>query len=105
MTSDLITDKEFELAIEGMTCTACAGRVERQLNKVSGVKSYVDFATETAHLSLTKPVALEEIFQVVSKAGYSATTNPTHLVGASKLNKKLFVSVSGKFEHDCCLAV
>lgn len=93
MTSDLITDKEFELAIEGMTCTACAGRVERQLNKVSGVKSYVDFATETAHLSLTKPVALEEIFQVVSKAGYSATTNPTHLVGASKLNKKLFVSV------------
>jgi Cu+-exporting ATPase len=93
MTSDLITDKEFELAIEGMTCTACAGRVERQLNKVSGVKSYVDFATETAHLSLTKPVALEEIFQVVSKSGYSATTNPTHLVGASKLNKKLFVSV------------
>jgi Cu+-exporting ATPase len=93
MTSDLITDKEFELAIEGMTCTACAGRVERQLNKVSGVKSYVDFATETAHLSLTKSVALEEIFQVVSKAGYSATTNPTHLVGASKLNKKLFVSV------------
>jgi Cu+-exporting ATPase len=93
MASDLITDKEFELAIEGMTCTACAGRVERQLNKVSGVKSYVDFATETAHLSLTKPVALEELFQVVSKAGYSATTNPTHLVGASKLNKKLFVSV------------
>ncbi|MFZ9841160.1 MAG: cation transporter, partial [Candidatus Nanopelagicales bacterium] len=43
--------KDLEVAVGGMTCTACANRVEKQLNKIPGVQAYVDFATETAHVS------------------------------------------------------
>jgi Cu+-exporting ATPase len=54
-----------------MTCTACARRIEKNLNKVEGVKAYVDFATEKAHVTLSAPVSREDLIQVVVDAGYS----------------------------------
>ncbi|MCX8529610.1 MAG: HAD-IC family P-type ATPase, partial [Rhodoluna sp.] len=61
----------LDLEIEGMTCTACARRVEKNLNKVEGVKAYVDFATEKAHVTLSAPVSRVDLIQVVVDAGYS----------------------------------
>ena len=60
----------LELEIEGMTCTACARRVEKTLNKVDGVSAYVDFATEKAHLQLSTPVHLDALKKAVESAGY-----------------------------------
>ena len=60
----------LELEIEGMTCTACARRVEKSLNKVQGVSAYVDFATEKAHLQLSVPTNLEALKTAVESAGY-----------------------------------
>lgn len=54
-----------------MTCTACARRIEKNLNKVEGVKAYVDFATERAHVTLSAPVSLSDLVRVVEDAGYS----------------------------------
>ena len=59
-----------ELDIEGMTCTACARRVEKTLNKVSGVTAYVDFASEKAHLQFAGEVELEVLKEAVQAAGY-----------------------------------
>ncbi|HEY0407616.1 MAG TPA: heavy metal-associated domain-containing protein, partial [Pyrinomonadaceae bacterium] len=43
------TGERVELPITGMTCAACARRIERKLNKVSGVKQAgVNFATSRA---------------------------------------------------------
>ena len=39
-----------ELAIGGMTCAACAARIEKQLNKLPGVEATVNFASEKAHV-------------------------------------------------------
>ena len=61
---------QLELEIEGMTCTACARRVEKSLNSVEGVSAYVDFATEKAHLTLAQDVDLENLKQAVDQAGY-----------------------------------
>jgi Cu+-exporting ATPase len=61
---------QLELDIEGMTCTACARRVEKSLNSVDGVSAYVDFATEKAHLTLSQEVAEEDLRQAVDDAGY-----------------------------------
>ncbi len=61
---------QLELDIEGMTCTACARRVEKSLNSVDGVSAYVDFATEKAHLTLSQEVAEEVLRQAVDDAGY-----------------------------------
>ena len=70
----------LELEIEGMTCTACARRVERTLNKVDGVSAYVDFATEKAHLQLSNPVALEVLKTAVESAGYKVGEGKPELV-------------------------
>ncbi|MGA1532569.1 MAG: heavy-metal-associated domain-containing protein, partial [Aquiluna sp.] len=60
----------LELDIEGMTCTACARRVEKTLNKVDGVTAYVDFASEKAHLQFLGEIELELLKQAVESAGY-----------------------------------
>jgi hypothetical protein len=36
---------EISLVIEGMTCGACAARIERGLNALDGVKARVNYAT------------------------------------------------------------
>ena len=60
----------LELDIEGMTCTACARRIEKTLNKVDGVTAYVDFASEKAHLQFLGEIELEVLKQAVESAGY-----------------------------------
>jgi Cu+-exporting ATPase len=60
----------LELEIEGMTCTACARRVEKNLNQVDGVTAYVDFATEKAHLQFNGGYELESLKKAVESAGY-----------------------------------
>jgi P-type Cu+ transporter len=60
----------LELEIEGMTCTACARRVEKNLNQVPGVSAYVDFATEKAHLQFAGSYELESLKKAVESAGY-----------------------------------
>ena len=67
--------QDLELDIEGMTCTACARRVEKSLNKLPGVSAYVDFATETAHLTYsgqpgTNEPDLNELKTAVEATGY-----------------------------------
>lgn len=61
---------ELEIEIEGMTCTACARRVEKSLNQLPGVSAYVDFATEKAHVTLNQEIALEQLKEAVDSAGY-----------------------------------
>ncbi len=53
-----------------MTCTACARRLEKNLNKVSGVNAYVDFASETAHITSNTDVSRDSLVQAVRDAGY-----------------------------------
>lgn len=57
-----------DLEIEGMTCTACARRVEKALNKVDGVTAFVDFATETAHVQGV--ATLDVLKKAVEDTGY-----------------------------------
>ncbi|MBU4612608.1 copper-translocating P-type ATPase [Achromobacter sp. GG226] len=60
------------LALSGMTCAACANRIEKVLNRLPGVEAQVNFATETAQVTHggTTPQAL---IDAVTKAGYGAT--------------------------------
>ncbi|SHJ99039.1 Cu+-exporting ATPase [Nocardiopsis flavescens] len=62
-----------ELAIGGMTCAACANRVEKRLNRMDGVTATVNFATEKARVSFEgPPVAVGDLIAQVEKAGYTA---------------------------------
>ncbi|MYR33274.1 heavy metal translocating P-type ATPase [Nocardiopsis alba] len=63
-----------ELAIGGMTCAACANRVEKRLNKMEGVTASVNFATEKAKITFEgEPASVEDLVAQVEKAGYTAT--------------------------------
>ncbi|MEW6612662.1 MAG: heavy metal translocating P-type ATPase [Pseudomonadota bacterium] len=75
-----MSDKELELPIEGMTCSACALRVERQLNKLPGVQATVNAATERASLRFdSAQVGLEALVAAVEKAGYGVPSASAQL--------------------------
>ncbi len=65
---------EIDLAIEGMTCASCVGRIERSLKKIAGLQSAsVNLATEQAKITiLTGSVSTDDLIRAVSSAGYSA---------------------------------
>ncbi len=62
-----------ELSIGGMTCAACAGRVERALGKLDGVTASVNFATERAVVTGLAPSDADQAVAAVKKAGYEAS--------------------------------
>ncbi|HKU95684.1 MAG TPA: heavy metal translocating P-type ATPase [Vineibacter sp.] len=66
----------IDLAIDGMTCASCVGRVERALQAVPGVQSAsVNLASEHARLVVAGPAArmVPALIQAVAAAGYTAT--------------------------------
>jgi P-type Cu+ transporter len=64
---------EVELAVQGMTCGACAARIEKRLNEINGVEAAVNYATETAMVAFDGAALTEEqIITAVESAGYGA---------------------------------
>ncbi|MGO2049914.1 MAG: heavy metal translocating P-type ATPase, partial [Microbacterium sp.] len=61
-----------ELDISGMTCAACAGRVERALGKLDGVTASVNYATERAIVSGLADTEVDTAIRQVENAGYGA---------------------------------
>ncbi|MFY1702920.1 heavy metal translocating P-type ATPase [Micromonospora sp. WMMA1923] len=72
MTTIADASATIELKVTGMTCAACASRVERQLNKIDGVNASVNYATDRATVRLARPVPTDELIARVEKAGYQA---------------------------------
>jgi len=62
------------LALEGMTCTSCAIRIEKGLKKVPGVRdASVNFATEQATVTFDPAqTGIEQMVQKVEAVGYHA---------------------------------
>jgi Cu+-exporting ATPase len=66
-------DTRVDLALEGMTCAACANRIERKLNKLDGVDASVNYATEQAAVRFDpERVTVADLLVAVKSAGYSA---------------------------------
>ena len=61
-----------ELDISGMTCAACAARIEKKLNKMEGVRATVNYATERAVVLGLPPERAADAVGVVESAGYGA---------------------------------
>ncbi len=64
---------EVELALQGMTCGACAARIEKTLNGIDGVEAAVNYATESAMVAFDgTSVEQSTLIQAVIDAGYGA---------------------------------
>jgi len=63
----------WSFPVDGMTCAACAGRVERALRAVPGVaEASVNLATERVSVRGAQPLAFGGLQAAVTKAGYAA---------------------------------
>ena len=63
--------RRIELPVEGMTCTACATRLEKNLNKLPGVQANVNFASEKAWVEFDEgSVRPDELILSIEKAGF-----------------------------------
>jgi len=62
----------LDLPLAGMTCAACAARIEKSLNRLPGVVANVNFAAESAQVTLqpelNTPAAVVE---AIARTGYS----------------------------------
>ena len=64
---------ELELLVTGMTCAACATRLEKVLNRLPGVRASVNLATERARLAFAPgTLTLDEAMAAVARAGFGA---------------------------------
>ena len=99
------------LEIEGMTCAACVGRVERKLNKLETVEAAVNLATESARVRYDPArVRLEELLGAVEAAGYRAAPaagvrerlapRPTRLLAAALLSAPLVLLMIPPLQFD-----
>jgi Cu+-exporting ATPase len=79
----------FDLPITGMTCASCAGRVERALRKVPGVKNAtVNLANERAHVEVLEQIDPANLIAAVDKAGYGASLEQDHAVQEADQKKR-----------------
>lgn len=62
----------IELPISGMTCAACAARIEKTLNRLPGVSAAVNFATEKARIQYPPPLQPADLIAAIRRAGYDA---------------------------------
>lgn len=69
---DVVTE-HAEFDVVGMTCAACANRIEKRLNRMDGVQSApVNFALETVNVTYNPAeVSMSDMEQVITKLGFT----------------------------------
>ncbi|WP_445671652.1 heavy metal translocating P-type ATPase [Paenibacillus sp. FSL K6-2859] len=79
-----------DLQIMGMTCAACANRIEKGLSKLPGVlNANVNFALETAHVEYNSAeVDIAQLKKEVGRLGYKAALKEQESVDAQEDYRK-----------------
>ena len=70
-----VGEARYSFSVGGMTCSACAGRIEKALNRLPGVlEATVNLALERADVRAVYGLVNDSaLIQAVEKAGYTAT--------------------------------
>jgi P-type Cu+ transporter len=82
----------LELAVGGMTCAACAARIEKRLNLLDGVSATVNYATERAYVTSAGSWHVSELITAIEAAGYTAAvpeSNASELPGLPRRAREL----------------
>lgn len=78
------------ISIGGMTCAACANRIEKGIGKLDGVvNANVNFATEKLTVQYNKKdITLLEIENAIAKIGYQVLENKINMIDEDKIRKE-----------------
>ena len=96
-----VGEDTYSFGISGMTCSACSGRIEKALRKLPGVlEANVNLALERADVhTIAGAVALDDLSEAVTKAGYEA-----HVASATEeqaaVDAKHEAKEQAKLRHD-----
>jgi ATPase, P-type (transporting), HAD superfamily, subfamily IC/heavy metal translocating P-type ATPase len=72
--------QKLDLPISGMTCAACAARLEKQLNTLPGVEAGVNFAAEKAQVHfVSATTSAQQLIDKVRKTGFDVTPQVAEL--------------------------
>ncbi|MGC4377915.1 heavy metal translocating P-type ATPase [Fictibacillus sp. Mic-4] len=75
-----MSQKRVNVGITGMTCSACAVRIEKVLNKMEGVEANVNLAMEKASVAYDpEKTSFEMIEQKIEKLGYGIAKEKVEL--------------------------
>lgn len=91
----LLSQKHIELPIAGMSCAACAARIEKNLNKLPGVSAAVNFASEKALITFDNTTtSSEKLIHSIEKAGFHVIPQSIQL----KITGMTCAACSGRIE-------
>jgi P-type Cu+ transporter len=101
-----VLSEKVELDIIGMTCAACATRIEKGLNKLEGVnKATVNLALETGSVEFNpSQITIQEIIKGVKKIGYEAKGKQGKSADTVNHREKEIEKQKGKFLFSLILA-
>ncbi|KXV40682.1 hypothetical protein AD942_05535 [Gluconobacter japonicus] len=69
-----VDEQSVDFVITGMTCAACAARIEKVLNRMPSVQGSVNYAAERAHVTYIPGIVTpEDLASKITKAGFGAT--------------------------------
>lgn len=97
--------KTYTFKIEGMTCSACANRVERVTKKLDGVEnSSVNFATENLTVNIDEDIiGYSKIKEAVDKVGYKLIKEEEKDSGKSKIDESKLLLI--RFIVSACFSI
>ncbi|MDJ0338506.1 heavy metal translocating P-type ATPase [Cryobacterium sp. PH31-O1] len=92
--------QQVDLLVGGMTCTSCAARIEKKLNRMPGVAATVNYATEKASVFVPVGTSVDDAIKTIEATGYTAVL-PTPVVvddagslEVSALRQRLLISAA-----------
>ncbi|WP_215749373.1 MULTISPECIES: heavy metal translocating P-type ATPase [unclassified Gluconobacter] len=69
-----VDEQSVDFAITGMTCAACAARIEKVLNRMPSVQGSVNYAAERAHVTYVPGIVTpDDLATKIAKAGFGAS--------------------------------
>ena len=87
--------KTYNFKVEGMSCSACANRIEKVTKKLDGVdSSVVNFATEKLIIKIDEDIiGYPQIKSIVNKAGFKLIKEENKENNNKKLDEKRFLLI------------
>ncbi|CAH2715899.1 Copper-exporting P-type ATPase [Neobacillus rhizosphaerae] len=103
---DVVREK-VEFDITGMTCAACANKIEKRLNKLDGVeKATVNFALETVLVEYNpEQISVSEMKEDIKKLGYTLEQKKENAGEQVDHRQKEIEKQQGKFIFSLILSI
>ncbi|WP_338787218.1 heavy metal translocating P-type ATPase [Metabacillus sp. FJAT-53654] len=102
-----VVSEKTEFDITGMTCAACANKIEKRLNKLDGVdQATVNFALETVLVEFNpEQVSTSDMKEAIKKLGYSLEQKQEKVGEQVDHRQKEIEKQQGKFIFSLILSI